>query len=215
MISTTLIAKGAEAWLYLEDWYGFQVIRKHRLPKLYRLPQIDSSIRNQRTVHEARLLSAARNAGIPTPIVFNVDLNSATIVMEFISNQRLKESLPELTTKKREKIFREIGNSVARLHQNQIAHGDLTTSNMLIHAQVGIYFIDFGLAAYTQNIEDFGTDLHLLKQALQSTHFTYWEDSYKAFKKGYVATYGKGATEIFLKVNAIESRGRYITDRIG
>ena len=135
--------------------------------------------------------------------------------MEFISNKRLKESLPELPSTKRQKIFRKIGNSVARLHQNQITHGDLTTSNMLIHSQIGIYFIDFGLATYTQNIEDFGTDLHLLKQALQSTHFTYWEDSYNAFKKGYVATYGKGAAEIFQKVNAIESRGRYITERIG
>jgi TP53 regulating kinase-like protein len=135
--------------------------------------------------------------------------------MEFIPSQRLKESLPELTSAKRQKIFRTIGTAVACLHQNQIAHGDLTTSNMLMHPQVGIYFIDFGLAAITQNIEDFGTDLHLLKQALQSTHFAYWEETYAAFMKGYEATYGKDAADIFQKVNAIESRGRYISERMG
>lgn len=209
-----LVAKGAEASLYLEDWYGYQVIRKHRLPKPYRHPLLDTAIRNNRTIREARLLAAARQAGVATPIIFMIDLENATILMEFIKGRRVKELFPELTTKNRQALFREIGSAVAKLHQHNIAHGDLTTSNLLLGNNGVIYFVDFGLATITQNVEDFGTDLHLLRRALSSTHYQHWQKTYGAFKKGYQSTYGKDATVVFRKVAAIESRGRYIVERI-
>lgn len=209
-----LIAKGAEACLYLEDWYGYPVIRKHRLPKTYRLPQLDTTIRSERTLREARLLAAARRAGVATPIIFKIDPENATILMEYVDGQRLKELFSELSTTKRQNLFKKIGCAVARLHQHHIAHGDLTTSNILLRNRKLIYFIDFGLATITQSIEDFGTDLHLLRRALMSTHYSNWEDAYEAFKKGYQSIYGKSADAIFRKVSAIESRGRYIAERV-
>lgn len=208
------IAKGAEASLFLEDWYGHQVIRKHRLPKAYRFPELDLSIRNERTFREARLLSAARSAGVPTPIVFCVDPSTATIIMEYIPGQRLKELIPAVSKKQRRKLLQQVGMAVGKLHQHKLAHGDLTTSNLLLHTKKRIYFIDFGLASVTRNIEDYGTDLHLLRRALRSTHFPVWKDCFQAFTKGYEKTCGSKASAVFQKIRAIESRGRYITERI-
>jgi Kae1-associated kinase Bud32 len=209
------IAKGAEACLYLEDWYGFEVIRKHRISKSYRIQLLDQELRGERTIHEARLLSAARRAGVHTPVVFDVDPEEATIIMEFIAGQRLKELLPKATPSLRRRYFRQIGGAVARLHQHRICHGDLTTSNLILHADGKIYFIDFGLATNTQSLEDFGTDVHLLRRALLSAHYKHWKECFRAFVAGYQAAYGKGAAEVIRKVRAIESRGRYQIERLG
>jgi TP53 regulating kinase-like protein len=208
------VAKGAEASLFLEEWYGHQVIRKHRLPKAYRFPQLDNSIRNERTIREARLLSAARSAGVPTPIIYWINPETATIIMEYINGQRLKELIPIISARQRRQLFQQVGKAVGRLHHHALAHGDLTTSNLLLHPQNRVYFIDFGLSSITRNIEDYGTDLHLLRRALLSTHFPIWEDCFRAFTKGYEQTYGPEASAVFQKVRAIESRGRYITERI-
>ena len=209
-----LLRKGAEAYLFIEDLYGYKVVRKQRLPKIYRVTQLDETIRRERTIREARLLSSARRAGVRTPIVFIVDYKEATIIMEYIEGHQLKELLPNLSPNKRRKIFQTIGGAVARLHQGQICHGDLTTSNLILHPKGKIYFVDFGLAATTQSIEDFGTDLHLLRRALLSAHHKHWKECFKTFKKEYQSLYGDGATQIFQKIAEIESRGRYITERL-
>ena len=106
-----LIAKGAEASLFLEDWFGYQVVRKHRIQKLYRIPQLDLKIRSERTIREARSLSSARRAGVATPIVFQVNPDTATIHMEFIGGPRVKEQLPSLREKDRRKLFKNIGKA--------------------------------------------------------------------------------------------------------
>jgi len=208
------IAKGAEACLYLEDWYGVEVIRKHRIPKSYRIDFLDKALRGERTIHEARLLNAARRAGVHTPVVLDVDPEESTIIMEFIAGERLKELLSKVSPLLRRRYFRQIGEAVAHLHQHRICHGDLTTSNLILHGSGKVYFIDFGLATNTQSLEDFGTDVHLLRRALLSAHYTHWKQCFRAFMSGYQAAYGNGAVEVFRKVRAIESRGRYQIERI-
>jgi len=209
-----LLAKGAEASLYLENFYGYPSVRKYRRPKPYRLPQLDAKLRTDRTIREARSLAAARQSGVATPILYQVDLENATIVMEYIAGQRVKEQVPNLKKTQRQRLFNGIGKAIARLHLNEMTHGDLTTSNLLLGPSHLIYFVDFGLAMVTNNIEDFGTDLHLLRRALLSTHHTHWEVCYNAVQEGYSAAFGDRSDEVFRKVEAIESRGRYITERI-
>ncbi|RLI12269.1 Kae1-associated kinase Bud32, partial [Candidatus Bathyarchaeota archaeon] len=82
-----LIRKGAEASLYLETWHGRKVILKKRLEKKYRIPELDFTIRTQRTKHEPLIIHKAKKAGIPTPIIYMIDLNSSTIVMEFVKGK--------------------------------------------------------------------------------------------------------------------------------
>ena len=79
-----LIAKGAEAYLFKEEWYGKTVIRKFRIPKSYRLPELDIKLRTYRTVHEARMYNEARKVGVPTPIVYSVNLEKTTLIYEYI-----------------------------------------------------------------------------------------------------------------------------------
>ena len=214
MMAGRLLAKGAEACLYLEDWYGYRVIRKHRIPKTYRVSTLDLTLRRERTIREARIISQARRAGVPTPTLLSVDPDGATIIMEYVEGQRLKELLPAINNRRRQTLLRQVGESVARLHRAHICHGDLTTSNMILHPSGKIYLVDFGLASITSSIEDFGTDLHLFKQALRSTHYQHWESCFNAFQECYKDTYGTGADRILHKIAQIESRGRYITERL-
>jgi TP53 regulating kinase-like protein len=211
---SVVLAKGAEATLFLEQWYGIRVVRKHRITKSYRVGLLDDRLRRERTIREARMINVAKRAGVPTPIIYSVNLENATIIMEYIEADRLKEHFTELSSNKRLTVFNQIGKSVARLHQNHISHGDLTTSNMLLHSSGKVYFIDFGLATTTQSIEDYGTDIHLLRRVLTSTHHESWKECFSAFKDGYKSRFGRSASRVFRKVEEIESRGRYIKERI-
>ena len=100
-------------------------------------------------------------------------------------------------------LGKEIGRKVGILHQNEIIHGDLTTSNMILGSE--IYFIDFGLSFFSTKIEDMAVDLHLLKQALESKHYEIFEKCFSAVLSGYDHPKRK---EILTRFNTVEARGR-------
>jgi len=209
-----LIKKGAEASLYLEDWHGQKVILKKRLSKKYRVPELDKGIQNQRTRHEPQIMHRAKKAGVPTPIVFLVDLEEATIIMEFVEGKQVKHVLNDLPQNERRKLCRHIGELVGKLHSNGIVHGDLTTSNMILTPLGEVVFIDFGLSEQTWELEARGVDLHLMKRAIASTHFMHAEECFEAVMAGYERIMGKKVTnEILEKIAEIERRGRYISER--
>ena len=59
------------------------------------------------------------------------------------------------------------------MHKNNVIHGDLTTSNMLVEDDkfgYKICLIDFGLGFAEGTPEDKGVDLYVLERALLSTH---------------------------------------------
>lgn len=209
-----LLKKGAEASLFVADWHDRRVVIKTRLPKKYRPGKLDVRIRTYRTVHEPQLMSEARKAGVPTPTVFQVDVENATIVMEFIEGKQLKQLLDEFSPKERERSCFMVGELVGRLHRHGVVHGDLTTSNMILGADGRIFFVDFGLGEKNGELESRGVDLHLLKRALQSTHYQFAEDSFRAVVKGYAAGLGEAeAKDVLDKVREIEKRGRYVDER--
>ncbi len=103
-----------------------------------------------------------------------------------------------------------MGNILAVMHKNNIIHGDLTTSNMLLRnppEKMDMVMIDFGLGHIENVAEDKGVDLYVLERAFLSTHpnteklFEYILDSYK---KGY----GKGSEEVIKKLDEVRMRGR-------
>jgi TP53 regulating kinase-like protein len=209
-----LIKKGAEASLYLEDWLGQKVILKRRLSKKYRVPELDRQIQNQRTRHEPQVMHRAKEVGVPTPIVFLVDLANATIIMEFVEGREVKHVLNGLPTDERSRLCRHIGELVGKLHSNGIVHGDLTTSNMILTPLDEVVFIDFGLSDQTWELEARGVDLHLMKRAFASTHFMHAEECFEAVIAGYELIMGKKETdEVLAKIAEIERRGRYISER--
>ncbi len=209
-----LIKKGAEANLYLEKWHDREVIIKQRLPKKYRIPQLDLMIRSQRTVHEPNIIHKAKEAGVPTPTIFTVDVAEATIIMEFVEGKQVKEILDQVSSEERLQLSHLIGKMIGRLHKNGIIHGDLTTSNMILTPYGKVVFIDFGLSERSKELEPNGVDLHLMKRALQSTHYKHAKECFKAVIKGYTEVMGEEkAQKVTKKIREIEKRGRYVAER--
>jgi len=209
-----LIKKGAEANLYIEQWEGKKVIMKRRLAKAYRLPQLDLAIRTQRTLHEPLLLHRAKETGVPTPIIYMIDLAESNIIMEYIDGKQVKRILNDLPQEEKLRLCHHIGVLIGRLHKGGIIHGDLTTSNMILTAFGEICFVDFGLGEYSEELEIRGVDLHLMKRALQSTHYKYAKECFKAVAAGYTESMGtEEAKKVLQKINEIERRGRYIEER--
>jgi len=209
-----LLKKGAEASLYLADWHGKRVIIKKRLPKAYRPLQLDQTIRRYRTVHEPQLMHEAKRAGVPTPAIFMVDVENAAIIMEYVEGHQVKALLDTLSDEDRAELCLKIGGEIAKLHRHGIVHGDLTTSNMILNGEGTVFFVDFGLGDKTSELEAQGIDLHLLKRALQSTHFGHAEECFAAVIKGYADGVGADAeAAVCEKIREIEKRGRYVAER--
>jgi TP53 regulating kinase-like protein len=209
-----LIKNGAEAYLYLAEWQGRKAVLKKRLPKKYRLPALDERIRTYRTVHEPRLMHEAKKAGVPTPTIFFVDVKNALIVMEHVDGKQLKQLLNEVSNDERKRLCRQVGELVGRLHKYGIVHGDLTTSNMIYTRDGKVFFVDFGLGEKTKDVEAMGVDLHLMKRALQSTHYKFADECFRNVIEGYSKVLDAETVKNVLdKVEEIEKRGRYVSER--
>jgi len=190
------IGRGAEAIIYLD-----KNVVKDRVKKSYRIKEIDEKLRKSRTRREAKIFDKLKDIGFPAPRLIETD-RKERIEMDFISGDKLRDVLNEKNYKK---LMNELGEKIAILHNNNIIHGDLTTSNFILNKE--IYFIDFGLGFFSHKVEDKAVDLHLLKQALESKHYKIWEDAFKESLNGYKkANDYKQVMERFLKV---EKRGRY------
>ena len=212
--SPLLIRKGAEANLYLADWHGRRVVLKKRLPKEYRPVKLDEQIRTYRTVHEPQLMHEAKEAGVPTPKIFLIDVKNTTIIMEFIEGKQIKLLLNDLSEIERRNLCFGIGQLIAKLHKKGVIHGDLTTSNMIMNAHGKVFFVDFGLGEKNEELEARGVDLHLMKRALESTHYQFAESCYKSVIDGYGSLLSsKELQNILGKIKEIERRGRYVSER--
>jgi len=204
-----LIYTGAEAVIYLERWFGELAIRKHRIPKPYRLSELDQSIRQYRTSHEAMLLREVRKLSVAAPTILHVDPGSSTLIMDYVKGVTLKEELENISQSERRSRFSLLGDRLASMHNGGIVHGDMTLSNVI--SQDGrLWMIDFGLGNISTEVEDMGVDLLLLNRSLRSTHFKFHADLFRVFLKSYVSTIGsKRGLEIVEKMKEVESRGRY------
>jgi TP53 regulating kinase-like protein len=212
--SPLLIRKGAEANLYLADWHGRRVVLKIRLPKEYRPVKLDEQIRTYRTVHESQLMHEAKEAGVPTPKIFLIDVKNTTIMMEFIEGKQIKLLINDLSEIERRNLCFGIGQLIAKLHKKGVIHGDLTTSNMIMNAHGKVFFVDFGLGEKSEELEARGVDLHLMKRALESTHYQFAESCYKSVIDGYGSLLSsKELQNILEKIKEIERRGRYVAER--
>ena len=204
-----LVAKGAEADLYLVDWNGLKALRKVRKPKKYRHPELDYQLRKTRTNHEADIIHRAKNHGVSTPLLYQVDNENGIIVMEYIDGIKIRDLVDQLDDAEREKLFRRIGYYAGLLHKSGIIHGDLTTSN-IIKSGERIVFIDFGLSEVNYEVEKRGVDLNLMNRMLTSTHFVYQEKLLQAFEEGYRESMGDEAEEALTRMIDVSKRGRYI-----
>lgn len=121
-----IIARGAEAIISKNDRF----VIKNRISKGYRNPELDKKIIKSRTKSETKILTKASEIiNCPKPF-FVPELDFSKIKMPFIKGKKLSEHLDKL--KNKYEIMEIIGEETAKLHDNDIIHGDLTTSNMIL-----------------------------------------------------------------------------------
>jgi N6-L-threonylcarbamoyladenine synthase/protein kinase Bud32 len=138
---------------------------------------------------------------VPTPVMS--DIAADTIRMEYVKGTLLTSNLSETTVQ-------EAGRMVGKLHTAGIMHGDLTTSNLILHAGDGrCVLIDFGLSQVTTEIEQRGVDIHVFFQTLESTAPDRAELFKTAFIAGYMETF-EGAADVIRREHEIGLRGRYL-----
>ena len=200
-----LLKKGAEADLYQTKWQNSKAILKIRKIKNYRNSLLDLKIRKQRTIKECQMISFVKSFGIPTPLIYFVNLKTTSIMMQEIPGTPVHD-LPE---SKIVEVSKDIGKLVGTLHKNGVMHGDLTTSNFILFKKT-VFVIDFGLSQNTIKSEDHAVDLRLIKEILNSAHAKIMLSSWKNFLHGYKSIVGNAYyAKITKLVSDIESRGRY------
>lgn len=210
----SLIKQGAEAKIYSTHFYGKPAIVKERFKKSYRHPSLDEKLSRRRIGQEVRAIGRCRKGGIRTPCVYFVDQETSRIYMEqlkecytsreIIANLLKKDTLE--AANQLDCIATKIGSTLARMHDVDCIHGDLTTSNMLIKGHDEVILIDFGLSTVSNLAEDKGVDLYVLERAFLSTH-----PNTEALFQVIVASYmkhAKRADEVIKKLNEVRMRGR-------
>lgn len=195
-----IIAQGAEAILYKKD----DLVIKERISKKYRVPALDNSLRGFRTRREAKVLKKLEELPFPAPRLRKMSDNSMILEMDFIPGRKIKDTLD----KNYILLAQEIGMLIARLHASNIIHGDLTTSNMILHdVHKKIYFIDFGLSFFSEKVEDKAVDLFLLDRALESTHMKLYPAAFEEVIAGYTKN-SPESLDVLKRFKQVQARGR-------
>ncbi|XP_016113954.1 TP53-regulating kinase-like [Sinocyclocheilus grahami] len=211
------IKQGAEARIYRGTFLGWSVIIKERFPKLYRHPEVDEKLTRRRTTQEVRSILRCRRAGINAPVVYFVDYTTHCIFLEDIihsvsvrdhiaSAQASEQNPQHLQT-----LADKIGEILAQMHDEDVIHGDLTTSNMLLVSgaedqNMKLVLIDFGLSYISALPEDKGVDLYVLEKAFLSTH-PKTETLFERLLKSYTAS-SKKSSAVIKKLDEVRLRGR-------
>ncbi|GGL49471.1 bifunctional N(6)-L-threonylcarbamoyladenine synthase/serine/threonine protein kinase [Halocalculus aciditolerans] len=186
--------KGAEATVTFDD----DRVRKARASKPYRHPELDETLRRERTRQEARLTSAARRDGVPTPVVFDVDVHGHTLELERVGDRDLRDALTS-------EHVASLGRHLAALHDADIVHGDPTTRNARVTDGGRVIAIDFGLGFTSHEVEDYAMDLHVFEQSLAGT-----AADADVLRQAFEAAYAEdGDAEVLDRLRDIEGRGRY------
>ena len=199
-----IIKQGAEAKIIL---LGNKILKK-RISKKYRIKEIDKEFIRKRTRREAKMMREVRRLGINVPQIIEVDEKNGEIFMEYINSPTLKEKLNLMKKDEIKKVAKKIGEVIATLHANNIIHGDITTSNILIKDSK-LFFIDFGLSHFSSKIEEKAEDLLVFYYALTSTHKKLFNLFWKSFLSSYIKKYKKGE-EVLKRLEKIKKRVRYV-----
>lgn len=142
-------------------------------------------------------------------MIFFVDPKDATIVMEYIAGDRLKDAVARVPHSKGRKLFFELGKSVAKLHASGMMHGDLTTANVILRGDE-LVLLDFGLAIHSVRLEDHAVDLRLIKETLEGAHPTQSSYALRSLLDGYSSVVGPTRySAVARQLKNIERRGRY------
>lgn len=194
---------GAEAVIFADD--AKEEVIKQRQPKKYRIKELDDRLRLHRMRREAKVIEALRQLGIPVPKLISINEKTATITMQLIGGDKVRDILG---SNNYVDVCSEIGRCVGVMHKNNIVHGDLTTSNMILGSGNKVYFVDFGLSLFSNKDEDKAVDLHLFRQALNSSHSRISAECFAAAIKAYKEANSENWKPVLNRLEKVEERGR-------
>ncbi|KAM9365624.1 EKC/KEOPS complex subunit TP53RK [Pholidichthys leucotaenia] len=213
-----LLKQGAEARVYRTQFLGKPTIVKERFPKRYRHPVLDEKLTQRRTVQEVRSILRCRRAGICAPVVYFVDYTSHCIFLEeILSSSTVRDHITSAQQSgsceeaELQRLAERIGQILAQMHDEDVIHGDLTTSNMLLRSspeggESNLVLIDFGLSYISALPEDKGVDLYVLEKAFLSTHPN-TEPLFEKLLNSYTVS-SKKSSAVIKKLDEVRLRGR-------
>lgn len=249
-IPLSVISQGAEALVFQTSTHPYtshpylnntkDFIIKFRPSKPYRHPKIDKQINKSRTIAEAKFMSKLHKLNIPSPSLIAIDALNGIIWMECVGEklpngdvsslknwlwwlEKQEDSSTKCVLEVVEKVFYSIGGIIARLHLNEMIHGDLTSSNIILErksedAEFEAVLIDFGLSSYSGLAEDKAVDLYVLERAILSTHSVHLDIYNEWLLKGYESEHltkankskqgGKKLVETIKRLEDVRLRGR-------
>ncbi|RPD60737.1 hypothetical protein L227DRAFT_501231 [Lentinus tigrinus ALCF2SS1-6] len=218
-----------------------KVLLKYRFRKQYRHPSLDASLTKSRVAGEARALIRCLRSGVNVPGIRMVDAPEGILGIEWIDGKSVRfllgggaegeEEIVEDATDEPEEgdlppeedqlqeygisqdaLMGMIGTEIAKMHQADIIHGDLTTSNMMLRHPssrkgLQLVLIDFGLAYTSTLVEDKAVDLYVLERAFSSTH-PQSEPLFAGVLKAYETRMGKDWAAISRRLDDVRLRGR-------
>jgi len=200
---TEAVLRGAEATVTVEG----ETVSKRRNPRAYRHPTLDGRLRRERTRAEARLTAGARRAGVPTPLVRDIDLKRTQLSVQTVGDCELRAAVTAPRV-------RQVARHLARLHGAGLVHGDPTTRNIRVRTDVSdpevvdapaVFLIDFGLGYHSEDPEDHAMDLQVFRRSLTGT-----ETDANRFVREVESAYRETGNPAVLDcLRDIESRGRY------
>jgi Kae1-associated kinase Bud32 len=206
------VSRGAEAAIRKVDWWGFPALLKERDSKSYRPKALDDRLRRERTRTEARLLVDARRLGVRTPLLYDIDLSRHRLILEELPGPTLRELLedPSVPPETLSVAVRAFGVALGRLHAGGIAHGDLTSSNVLFPEGPARppAFLDLSMGTRSPGVEELGIDLHLVEEDLKALHAKA-EGLVRAFHDGYAEGNPSGEKDVRTRARVIRGRVRY------
>lgn len=238
-IPMLVISQGAEAIVFKTSVHPYcnspalsnttEFIVKYRPSKRYRHPKLDASITKSRTIGEAKFMHKLTKLGINAPSLILVDLKSGLLWMECLGDTLASGEVSSFKnrlwhverngTKEDclsddiKEVCKNVGSLIAKLHINDMIHGDLTSSNIMLQGGNDAYLIDFGLSSYSGLAEDKAVDLYVLERAIQSTHSVYADSYNQWLLEGYQEAHGDKQTkkkyaDVIGRLEDVRLRGR-------
>lgn len=237
-VPLSLVSQGAEALVFSTGVHPYsphpkasRFIIKYRPPKPYRHPKIDALITKLRTVGEAKFMAKLAKIGVAAPALILLDAPNGVIWMDHVGIDLpngqvslIKNYLWHLEkegdkesclSSEVEQVLKATGSAIAKLHLNDMIHGDLTTLNLILQDN-DVYLIDFGLSTYSNLPEDKAVDLYVMERAVLSTHSDYADQynlwllqGYEELHQSYASKGGrKKLQETIKKLEDVRLRGR-------
>ncbi|KAI3404084.2 BUD32 [Candida oxycetoniae] len=244
-IEVEIVSQGAEALVFQTSTHPYiehpflrnqtKFIIKYRPSKPYRHPKIDAQITKSRTIGEAKFMCKLSKLGIQSPSLISCDFPKGIIWMEYLGQalpngeissfknwlwylEKHVKDIKACTSDEVEKVCFDVGVLIGRLHLNDMVHGDLTSSNILlqpvetenqtIQANKVSWepaLIDFGLSSFSGLPEDKAVDLYVLERAVDSTHSDFAKRYNEWLLKGYEKAHNLQEFEKFGKKKHLET----------